>query len=196
MLIVVRHGRTTANASGLLLGRSDPPLDNVGREQAARLAAALSDVARVVSSPLGRARETADMIAAASSAGVGVEIDERFLELDYGEFDGQPTAEVPAEVWATWRADPDFCPPGGESLATLRSRVVEACEELGPDAQDRDIVVVTHVSPVKASVGWALGAGFEVNWHTFVQPASITRIGFGPAGPVLHGFNDTHHLML
>ena len=190
MLIVVRHGRTTANASGLLLGRSDPPLDDVGREQAAQLAAVLPDVGRVVSSPLRRARDTA----AAIAAGGDVTIDDRFVELDYGEFDGRPTADVPAEVWAAWRADPDFAPPGGETLAALRARVVEACEELAGDAHGRDVVVVTHVSPVKATVGWALGAGFEVNWRTYVQPASITRIGFGPAGPVLHGFNDTHHL--
>ena len=83
-LIVVRHGRTEANASGLLLGHADPPLDDRGRTQALALATALPPPARVVSSPLRRARQTA------GAFGTSVEIDERWIELDYGTFDGQP----------------------------------------------------------------------------------------------------------
>ncbi len=77
MLIVVRHGRTAANAAGLLLGRQDPPLDLLGIEQAGRLAAEVGHADRVVSSPLRRARETAAAFDAT------VEIDERWAELDW-----------------------------------------------------------------------------------------------------------------
>ena len=123
VLIVVRHGRTEANASGLLLGRRlDPGLDELGRRQAAALAAPWWRGAdRVVCSPLRRTRETA------AALGLPVEVDERWIELDYGALDGTPLAEVPADVWAAWRADIDFAPGGGESLASVGARVRAAC---------------------------------------------------------------------
>lgn len=192
MLIVVRHGQTSANARGLLLGRADPSLDAIGRDQAAAVAAALTPVApgtRIVSSPLARCRETAAIIAGESA--IDIEIDERWIELDYGDLEGTPVADVPADTWRQWRADPTFVPAGGESLQSLGQRVAHACDELLPEAVDRDIVVVTHVSPVKAAVVWALGVGQEVTWRTYVAPGSITRITPRPFGPVLSGFNVT-----
>lgn len=200
MLIVVRHGRTAANAAGRLLGRLDPGLDATGEVQAAALgatlAAATDRVARVVSSPLVRTRDTAVAIAEAVG-GVDVELDDRWLELDYGELDGTPLRDVPPELWVRWQGDPDHAPPGGESLRALRDRVDAACGALKAAAAvaEGDVVVVTHVSPIKAAVGWALGLDDQVNWRTFVAPASITRIDLarGPA-PVLCSFNETGHL--
>jgi broad specificity phosphatase PhoE len=196
VLVLVRHGRTTINAEGRLLGRLDPPLDAVGRMQADAVAADLAGgrarVARVVSSSLARARETAEVIAAGIAS--EVEVDDRWIELDYGELDGTAVADVPADVWAAWRADPGYLPPGGESLLALGRRVGEACAELAEEAAVADVVVVTHVSPVKAAVVWALGVGDEISWRTHVAPASITRLGFGRWGPVLRSFNETGHL--
>ena len=188
MLIVVRHGRTEANASGLLLGRRlDPALDDLGRRQATALAAALPP-ARVISSPLRRTRQTAEAL------GGPVEIDERWVELDYGELDGTALRDVPAEVWSAWRADPGWTPPGGESLVALGRRVREACDSVADEAADRDVVVVTHVSPVKAALAWALGVGDEVSFRSFVAPASITTISTAGGRASLHGFNGCAHL--
>lgn len=188
MLIVVRHGRTEANASGRLLGRLDLGLDDLGRAQAVALAQAVGRVDRVVASPLLRTRETA------AAFGVAVETDDRLMELDYGEFDGLPLVDVPAELWQRWRSDPTFAPPGGESLVALRERVTQALEGLSAPAMTETIVVVTHVSPIKAAVAWALGAGDEVTWRMFVRPASISRIAVTERGPVLHAFNEAGHL--
>lgn len=190
MLIVVRHGRTASNAAGLLLGRSDPALDDVGVAQAEAAAERLAGVAvdRVVTSPLQRARQTADAIAAV--AGLEAEVDPRWVEVDYGVLDGLPLADVPPATWARWRDDPDFAPEGGESLASVAARVSAACAELWVEAAERDVVVVSHVSPVKAAAGWALGVGHEVTWRTFVAPGSIMRIAAGPVGPVLHTFGE------
>ncbi|HEY3673024.1 MAG TPA: histidine phosphatase family protein [Acidimicrobiia bacterium] len=185
MLVLVRHGQTEANARGLLLGRADPPLSELGRRQAAALAAHVPADARVVASPLVRTRETADAF------GRPVDVDERWIELDYGTIDGTPVADVPADVWRAWRADPHFVPAGGESMAALGIRVRAACEELIDEARDRDVVVVSHVSPIKAAVGWALGTGDDVTWHLFVRVASIARVAIGPWGPSLHSFNET-----
>lgn len=151
-----------------------------------------------MSSPLTRAVETAEALRSAlgelGAREAEVEIDERWIELDYGDFDGKPAGSVPSEVWERWRGDADYAPPGGESLHDIRTRVETVCEAHldGPDTGD--VVVVTHVSPIKAAVGWALGVGQEVNWRTFVAPASVTRIAAGPSGPMLRGFNEVAHL--
>ena len=185
MLHLVRHGRTASNASGLLLGRLDPPLDDNGAAQAAAAAALVAQAApsRVVSSPLRRCRDTAAVIAEA--VGAAVEIDERWIELDYGELDGTPIKDVSLATWAAWRADIDWRPPGGETLAELGARVRTACEDL-----DGDVVVVTHVSPIKAAVAWALGVGDEITWRLHVSPGSVSRVAVGDRGtPALLAFN-------
>ena len=120
-----------------------------------------------------------------------VDIDERWIELDYGALEGTPVADVPEDTWRRWRNDPDFAPEGGETLRALGQRVAEACEELLADAPESDVIVVTHVSPVKAAVVWALGVGDDVTWRTYVAPGSITRISARRFGPVLASFNET-----
>jgi broad specificity phosphatase PhoE len=188
-LIVVRHGRTEANAGRRLLGHLDLPLDDLGQRQAAALAAALGPVDRVVSSPLLRTRQTADRIDGP------ITIDERFIELDYGRYDGLALVDVPPEMWTRWRSDPDYAPPGGESLAALQARVSAALDDLAPLARTERIVVVAHVSPIKAAVIWALGVDLAVTWRLFVTPASLTRIRVGDDGrPVLVSFNEAGHL--
>jgi broad specificity phosphatase PhoE len=188
VLILVRHGQTQVNAEGRLLGRADPPLTELGRRQADAVAAALLTPARVVSSPLGRARETAARL------GVDVEIDERWIEVDYGELEGVPLGEVDPRTWATWRADPSWAPPGGESLTSVGRRVAEACEELAVMAAEQDVVVVSHVSPIKAAAAWALGVGDEIAWRMFLDVAAVSRIGISDRGPSLRSWNDRSHL--
>jgi broad specificity phosphatase PhoE len=185
MLVLVRHGQTEANAQGLLLGRADPPLSELGRRQAQALAAMVPSEARIVASPLARTVETA------AAFGRAVDVDERWIELDYGTLDGSRVGDVPAEVWQAWRSDVHFVPGGGESLAALGLRVRAACEDLLDEARDRDVIVVSHVSPIKAALAWTLGAGDESSWHMFVRVASIARVGIGPWGPSLHTFNET-----
>ena len=192
MLILVRHGESTGNADGLLLGRIDSPLTARGLEQARSLADTVAGADRLISSPLVRARATA----AALGTGLPVEIDERWVEVDYGEFDGQKLTDIPAEVWRHWRSDPAFVPPGGESLASAGARVREACEELfadpgGAARGDGTVVVVSHVSPIKAAACWSLGMGDEAAWRLYLANASATMIRWGPGGPVLAGFNHT-----
>jgi len=188
VLILVRHGRTAANAAGLLQGRRDNPLDDVGLLQAEAVAAAVGPVDAVVSSPLLRARQTA------RAFGDAVEPDERFTELDYGEWEARPVADVPLETWMAWRNDPDFRPPGGETLRELGQRVRSGLEDLAVEAAERRVVVVCHVSPIKAAVAWALGVGDDVTWRMWVGPASVSEIGLRGGAPSLRLFNRTDHL--
>ena len=80
------------------------------------------------------------------------------------------------------------------SLVELGVRVRAACSDLAARAADADVVVVTHVSPIKAAVAWALGTGDEVTWRMYVAVASITRIRVTDRGPVLVSFNEVSHL--
>jgi alpha-ribazole phosphatase len=188
VLILVRHGRTPANAAGLLQGRMDQDLDDHGRGQAAAVAAFVSelcDVDSVVSSPLRRAHQTA------AAFGRPIETDERWMELSYGEFEGTPHAEVPSEAWQRWRDDAHFTPDGGESLAELDRRVRAACEELADRATTENVVVVSHVSPMKSAVAWALGVDIGISWNCHLDQASVCRIHFRSGRPVLYTFNET-----
>lgn len=184
MLVVVRHGRTADNAAGLLLGRADPDLDEVGERQAAAMASWIGPVDRVVSSPLRRALRTAEAF------GASPDVDERWIELDYGELDRTSAADVSVEVWTRWRDDPEWAPPGGESMRSLDERVAEAASELLEAATEQTIVVVTHVSPIKSVLSWAVGGISQVRFRTRVGQPSITRIAMGRDGPVLHSFNE------
>ena len=105
MIAFVRHGETALNRDGRLQGRVDLELSEKGREQAARVATrfAGAPVATVFASPLQRARQTAAAIA--EVCGANVEVDDRLIELDYGEWDGKPLAEMRTERGLHWFAD-------------------------------------------------------------------------------------------
>lgn len=191
MLIFLRHGQTAVNAAALLQGHMNPPLDEVGKRQATQCGAFLREHfpnAHVISSPLLRAQQTAQEISDS------VVTDDRFIELNYGEWDGVALTDVPQDEWAKWRQDPAFRPPGGETLVELDARVQPALEELSARARHEDVVIVSHVSPIKSAITWALGVGPHTTWRMHLERASICRIAIGPRGPSLTGMNETSHL--
>jgi broad specificity phosphatase PhoE len=198
MISFVRHGQTAHNREGRLQGRADLELSPRGLEQVTRLATRLAstEIAHVYSSPLRRAQQTAQAIAA--GAGCDVEIDDRLIELDYGDWDGRPLGDISAADWAAWRADPGFTPPGGESLVAVTARVDAFCRErlvgAGNDPGPLTIAV-SHVSPIKAAVCWALGIDERATWQMQLGLASITSVGARPNGTgFLASFNDAAHL--
>jgi broad specificity phosphatase PhoE len=190
VIVFARHGQTAPNRDGLVLGRADPELTDEGRRQAELLAAALAEeaVGQVLTSPLLRARQTAEAIGAA--CGVPVAVDERLLEIDWGMWEGRPAGSLAVADVDRWRAD-EGTAPEGESLESLSRRVESFCL----DTLDQGLVVaVSHVSPIKAATAWALGVDGTVAWRMFLGLASITRVGRGRTSPVLLSFNETGHL--
>lgn len=192
MLILVRHGESVANAQGLLLGRTDAELTETGRAQATAVPTLFErPVVEVRSSPLSRAVDTAELL----GLGVPVAADERWIEVDYGEFECQPLGDIPADVWRKWQRDRDFRPVDGETLAEVDARIAGACEELfakdgsGARRADGDVVIVSHVTPIKAAVAWALGTP-DLYWRLYLRTASVTRISWNRDAPILHGFNE------
>lgn len=184
ILTLLRHGRTVANAAGLLQGHADNPLDDEGHRQAVAAAAMLGPVDMVITSPLLRARETA-----AHLGGEAV-IDERWIELDYGDWDSRPLADIPADTWTRWRTDIDLRPPGGETLNEVGVRTRDALEELaGTNKLPGHVVVVSHVSPIKAAVAWALATDDLVSWRMRLTTGSYSQISLAGPTPSLASFN-------
>ena len=189
-LLLVRHGQTDANRDGVLLGRSDPDLNATGLVQAAAIAervAALAPV-RVLASPLRRAASTAAVIA--DACGLAVEVDERLIEVDYGVHEGTALADLPPELVLRWRTDADFAPERGESLASVQVRAGEFATDVLATLRTGPVVAVSHVSPIKAVVCWALGLAPLHQWRMRLDNATLTRLAPGPDGPVLLSFNE------
>ena len=188
-VILLRHGQSEANAAGLLAGRRDYGLTQLGREQARACGQLLGSgaggtVVRVLSSPASRCCDTAAPVAAA--LGLDVEVAPEWAELDYGTWDGRRLADVSAEQWARWRSDDTWAPPGGESLVVVQERVGLALVALGrpggSDAASEDdvTVIVSHVSPIKAAMCWALGVGPAVSWRVRLEPAAWVELTLSP----------------
>ena len=191
MIVFARHGQTAPNREGLVLGLADPELTEEGHRQAALLAATLATepVTAIVSSPLVRARQTAEVVGAA--CGFPVTVDERLIEIDWGAWEGRATGSLAAADVERWKADKGTAPEG-ESLDVLSRRVESFCTE--QLAQDGLVVAVSHVSPIKAAAAWAMGVDGTGALRMVLGLASITRIGQGRASPVLLSFNETGHL--
>jgi broad specificity phosphatase PhoE len=154
------------------------------------IGAALGGLERLVlvSSPLLRARQTAAVLV----DGGDVEVDRRWIEMDYGDLDGQPATALPERMWRAWWQDPHFVPAGGESVAAVGERVREACVELADEAARGDVVIVSHVSPIKAALAWALGVSDEVAWRMYLLDAAVCRVDTSGPHPLLLAFNEVH----
>ncbi len=140
---LVRHGRTQLNVAGLLRGRLDPQLDLVGQAEARDLAEQLGGlgVTRVASSPQLRAMQTATPIAAAAE--VDIEVDDRFIDRDYGAFDGHSPAEVSPQFTSLDDA------PGVEPAAEVAARAEAALAELVGRTDSGPLVIVTHDAVIR-----------------------------------------------
>ena len=191
MILLIRHGQTTTNAQRLLVGRSDPPLTELGERQARALRPLLVNVREVWSSPLVRARSTA----AIALPHLEPVIMESFIEVDYGSLDGQPLSALSAEQWRQFEHDHAMAFGGGESLESLDRRVHGALDALFADSSsllhrpDEHLAIVSHVSPIKSATGWALGVAGSVAWRLHLNNGSVTTITGRRSTPALLHFN-------
>jgi probable phosphoglycerate mutase len=191
VIILIRHGQTTTNAKGLLVGRSDPALTELGERQARALAPLLEDVKEVWTSPLRRARETAHL----AMPHVGALVKDSFIEVDYGDLEGQPLSVVSAEEWEAFETNHELALGNGESLASVDRRVHAQLNELLADSTSllhqahEHLAIVSHVSPIKSATVWALGVPGSVAWRTRLDNGSITTIATRRSAPSLVRFN-------
>ena len=200
-LILARHGRTTANVSGVLAGRSKGVhLDEQGLEQARAAAGRLAGLplAAVVTSPLERCRETAREIVRRQDPAPKVSTERGLLECDYGDWTGRELKALAKEpMWKTVQAHPSAAAfPGGESMTAMSSRAVGAVRrwdaaleaEHGPDAV---WVVVSHGDVIKAILADALGIHLDAFQRIVVDPASLSVVRYTPLRPFVITMNTS-----
>jgi probable phosphomutase (TIGR03848 family) len=207
-VLLVRHGRTEANTSGVLAGWTPGiGLDDHGRGQAealaTRIAAAGIEVRRVVSSPLQRCQETAAIVVAAAADGIPIEQDERLGEARYGSWTGRKLAELAKEdLWRVVQDQPSAArfPDGdeypGESMAQMQSRALDAVRSLDAEVEkahgaDAVWVAVSHGDVIKAILADAAGAHLDQFQRIQVDPASVSVVRYTARRPFLLRSNDT-----
>jgi probable phosphoglycerate mutase len=200
-MLLLRHGETAHTTEKRFSGAGgqDPALTPEGERQARAAAERLARVGgvdAVVSSPMRRARQTADLAAAA--LGLDVSEHDGVRECAFGEWEGLTFAEV-RERWpddlARWLADPTVAPPGGESFDAVRRRVQVARDKLLARHAGRTVLVVTHVTPTKMLVRDVLDAPLSAIYRMELSPASVTEIHWYARGHAsLRRFSDDAHL--
>ncbi len=203
-LVVVRHGVTDWNREGRWQGRLDPPLSADGLREAQLVAARLAadrDLrpARIISSTLSRASQTAAVVADAT--GLSVEPEPRLMEIGAGEWEGHTHAEleeIDGDRYRAWRdAETEVRPPGGEPLDDAIARIRELVGELGRSAGPWPILLVSHggIRRILATVLFYLPGAWM--WSLDVDNASISAASReGDAAPWrLDRWNDTRHLL-
>ena len=166
--MLVRHGESTWNAEHRMQGQADPPLSELGRQQAAALAPFLDGVPeRTLSSDLVRAVQTAELLGLA-----GAPTDERWREIDIGDWAGRTLDELDPEEVAAWRRG-ERAPPNAEAWPQFQARVAAAVDAL----RGADVLVVTHGGCVRAATAHLTGA----DARTLAPPAnaSLTVIEHG-----------------
>lgn len=197
-IIAIRHAETKWNVDTRIQGHLNIPLNDTGRRQAERMALALSDdpITAIYASDLARAWETAQYLGRALS--VDVTREEGLRERGFGDFEGKTYAEIEAllpEQSQRWRKrDPEFAPPGGESLLTLRSRVVAAAERLAARHPGELIALVGHGGVMDVLYRAATRLDIQAPRTWTLGNAAINRLLWTPEGFTLVGWADTQHL--
>lgn len=204
-LLLVRHGRTTANASGVLAGRTPGVLlDDTGAEQAARAGARIAAVpiARLVTSPQERCKQTAKAVAD-GQRGAGHTVtrattEKALAECDYGDWQGQAIKKLLKEpLWRTVQQQPSAVTfPGGESMVTMQHRAVAAVRRIdaavtAEHGADAVWVAVSHGDIIKSLLADALGMHLDLFQRINVDPASVSVIRYAPDRPYVLASN-TH----
>jgi probable phosphomutase (TIGR03848 family) len=198
-VVLLRHGRSTSNTAHVLAGRSEGvDLDDKGREQAAELIDRIGElpIRAVVSSPMLRCRRTIEPLAEA--LGVEPVIDDRFAEVDYGDWTGRKIGELVNEpLWAVVQAHPSAAVfPGGEGLAQVQTRAVAAvrehdarlAEQHGGDAL---WLACTHGDVIKAVIADALAIHLDGFQRVSADPASMSVVRYTRLRPFVLHVNHT-----
>jgi alpha-ribazole phosphatase len=179
-LYLVRHGSTGSARDGRYLGRTDAPLDAVGRRQVEALAVLLRSkrrCGRCVCSPLRRAAQTAEILRSATAR--VAEVDPNLREIDFGRWEGKTFSEIrdssPEEVARWARFAPDFAFPGGESLRDFLDRVRRAADRLAADEAET-VLAVAHGGVIKAMLCRLLGLDPRRYVVFEIAPASLTIV--------------------
>lgn len=184
-VLLLRHARTAHNAAGRYISRSDPPLDDVGRDQAAGAGAALAglDIAAVITSPSRRACQTAEIVARNVEGAPEIRVDRRAAELDLGPFEGQLPEELSegptAHEFRAWRSTNSHQTPAGVESVT---DVVSRTRSLLLDHTDSPLLVVTHALTARILTADLIGLPVSHFWLLTLEPCRFMVLRWAPRG--------------
>jgi len=196
--LLLRHGETEWNREMIFRGRKEIPLSEEGREQARRLAAALGNepIAKIYSSPLSRAAETAEILRA--GRGLEMHLREELIDMNFGEWEGLSVVEAEARYpkeYRLWQEQPeDFLPPGGEGLRAIRTRASSLLQELSGRHAGETIALVTHRVVCKMLLCEALGLDDSAFWKIQQDLCALNLFTAEEGKYVVQRMNDTCHL--
>lgn len=196
-VVLVRHGRTSANAAGILAGWTEGvDLDEHGVRQATTVGNRLSSlgIAGVVTSPLERTQQTARAIVDAHSTPITqFHVDDQVGECHYGEWTGQPLKNLAKDpLWKAVQSHPSSVTfPGGESLPAMQHRATRAIRRWNDHFGDGLYVVVSHGDVIKAIVADALGTHLDHFQRICIDPCSVSVVDYTKARPFVLRSNDT-----
>jgi len=195
-VLLIRHGRTKANADGILAGRTPGVLlDAAGRKQARTLGDRLSKVSipLIVSSPLERTIATGEAIADAQRRFPEFALDDRLLECDYGRWSGRKLSGLAKEpMWSTVQVHPSAAVfPGGESMRGMQQRAVDAVRHWNEQVGSGIYAVISHGDVIKAILADALGMHLDAFQRIRVDPASLSVVEYTSHRPFVVRTNDT-----
>jgi len=201
-LILLRHGTTDANTSGLFLGHTDAPLSPRGHLEVEALGARLAETPFdvLVASDLQRAHHTALGVAAAHLSPMEVQTERRLREMHLGDFEGVPASTVHAENpelisrWVNDPADVRMPGPNAETLTEVQARAWEAVSALVDAHRGGRIAVVSHTFTLLMLVCRVLDLPIRAFRRLHIDRASITEIQWNRFGAAMRRFNDTAHL--
>lgn len=199
-VLLIRHGRTSANTAGVLAGRSPGvALDDVGHKQVDELGRRLAGVPirAIVTSPLRRCRQTAQAVAAARSEPARISIDSGLVECGYGEWTGRTLKDLSKEkLWATVQSQPSAVRfPGGESMTEMSARAIGTVRAWSAKlaAENEGEVVwaaVSHGDVIKAILADALGIHLDGFQRILVDPASVSVVRYTASRPYVVTMNS------
>jgi len=195
---LIRHGTTEWNREEIFRGRADCGLDETGRAEARALAAYLQEVRidKIYSSPLSRAMDTAQVIAA--GRGLQVIPEPAFIDLDFGEWQGLPLKEVKekySDLYRSWRERPQEVHfPGGESLGQVRRRAWEGLLRAVEENPEKTILVVSHRVITKVLICAALGLDDSHFWQIKQDTTAVNTLEYARKQFIVSLLNDTCHL--
>lgn len=195
-VILLRHGRTSANAQGVLAGQArGVHLDDAGRAQAEAAGARLAQVhlSAIVTSPLERTRQTAQAVAKAHDKAIQVTSDKAFIECDYGDWSMKKLSSLAKKpLWQTVQLHPSGAVfPRGESMAAMQHRAVDGIRRWNAKVGERGVyLVVSHGDVIKSIIADALGMHLDNFQRISVDPASLTVISYTSLRPFVVTVND------
>ena len=200
-LLLVRHGQASHNLDGRWEGWGSTPLTPEGERQAEALAKRLAQwtprISQIVTSPLRRARQTAEPIA--RLLGLPVQNHEGLREINFGQVSGltmEGLRETMPDVYARWqdRSDMTFQFPGGEQRSAFFQRVLSALNDLIASAGEGTLVVVSHGGTLRAGLAYLFPETMQDWWGYALENASLTQVRVGSGDNVLVALNDRSHL--